>query len=348
MHISGGRLRRIVVGFTTIAAVVVAADGPIASGEEPAEVPVVSINPDWTFLISETFRDCDGTEYDVGTFGAIVLERTEIDGEVGELEVPVTYGGSLAGSLVDPQPSAAFDDPGWLETEIYVELPESTPGTLTITLDPPAVDAGYALGPDPEDTTIELTVPGEESLTDCADPIGVDEENTDQTITVGETPDPLGIFDFDVECEPEDECELVECDEDGCAESTSTTEVAREAREARETPDGIWDVYSTPVVGTLPPGLAYADDAWTGTATTPGVYTFDVRLCIDLDFDLESTLNSSDGRIARDRARARAIEDLPDTPCFGTEEVRVEVLAAAADTPSPPATPIRTQARFTG
>ncbi len=352
----GRRLRRVLIGLSTIVATS-AVGSPVGGEPAPSELPVVSFAPDGEYVLSETYRDCNGTETDLGVFGVVLLEHSG-DSEEVEDEVPVTYGGTLAGALIDPQPSTTFE-PEWPGAEIAIQLPDSTPGTVTVTLDPPVEGAGYQLPADPDEATIELTIPGEAAVLDCNDPMDLDPATTSQTITVGERPDPLGFFAFEecdteddcgFECETEEECDFEECepDDDCMTASTSTVSVPRAASTPRAPGDdlGLWDAYSSPVVGSLPPGLTYEDDTWGGAATTPGVYDFRVRLCVDNTAELFGVAQSARGRAVH-RA-ARAIEDLPDVICFGTEDVQVEVLAAAIESTAPPATPVRTQARFTG
>lgn len=191
--------------------------------------------------------------------------------------------------------------------------PASVHGDLALTFDAvaegslvvtPQPGAGYVLGPN-----LPLTMVVEDPLTvtDCAQDLGSPPDGADrQTITVGERPDPLGFV---------------------------------------QVGGGSADGYSTPVSGgAIPPGLVYTADVWSGAATTPGTYAFDVHLCQATS----QYLPFGDG------PGVPAVLDLPDPICFGTVDVTIVVEAARglADPPptgvAPPATPVRTAARFTG
>ncbi|HEX7133568.1 MAG TPA: hypothetical protein VF228_13415 [Iamia sp.] len=84
------------------------------------------------------------------------------------------------------------------------------------------------------------------------------------------------------------------------------------------------------VAGALPPGLTLDRGVWSGTATTPGTYAFQVQLC-------EASLVVDQG-------------DLPNTLCIGSADVRI-VVSGGATPPPPPATaatPVAAAARLTG
>lgn len=315
MIIMGRRLRRLAVGLTTVAAVLAAGAAPADSQVTP-EPPVVD-PAEVSIVGSESFaaiyRDCDGTEIGAFTYGFVEFERT--GGVDEELEVPVTYSGSLASSLTFADDVAFFEE-GFDFGEIFFELSDTTPGDLTITIDPPAVGAGYVEG-DP--SSITLQVPDEQDVLDCNAPLPIDDDEATQTIEVGEQPDPFGVFEgsfgFSEEDIPDDELEF------------------------------FLEGFTTPVVGALPPGLAYDDDRWSGAATTPGPYSFGVRLCFENDFTDEGTgaedeaVDGPPDDMRAQRGMARAISDLPDTLCLGTADVEIVVEPASTTAPPVPAPP---------
>lgn len=326
------RLRRLAV-VPAVAALVALAfvAGPASSGAAPADVEVTIL--DSYAPGSETYVDCEGEEH-VLAFpdGGVLLERT---GDLSaELVVAVSLSGDLAPTVVDPPSEATFpagDD--W--AELYLEVADAeAEGTLTVTLEPGPDHT--LVEPASVDLVVEPTYPG----LDCRDPLDLDPDRTDQTIDIGERPEAL--LGLDEVGDLEDD--VVE--PDGTVRAPGDVIV-----------DGVPSIFLdgdlvTPVEGALPPGLAYADDRWTGAATTAGTYDFVVRVCIE---DAFGPVPASD-LTASAAARSHLLEHSPragaDFPsiCFGTEDITITVRPATVTPPptAPPARPITARARFTG
>lgn len=322
-----GPLRRIIVGLSTVAALVAVGTGPAGGQAAPptttTTIPAAVNEVEVVDFFAEggaSYRDCEGQETPVfGGFIELSAERTGDDDEA--LIVPVTYSGPAAEGLVDSSDLEflADDQIGFA----FAELGPGASGTLIVTLEP---GPGYVVA---GDGTFEAEISDDDVIFDCNEPLPV-EDGLNQTIQVGDRPEP--IFDDLFEGEFGDDPEFAE-------------------------------FYETPVVGDLPPGLTYADDVFGGAATTPGVYDFRVRLCVDPDAPEDF---ASDRAVDPEMRRMqRALGDV-DTPCFGTVDVRIDVLPgeplpgpggpSVPVTPgtepvvpvSPPASPIPTEATFTG
>lgn len=326
-----GPLRRIIVGLSIVAAVVAAGTGPAGGQAEPttttttttipADLPEVEV-VEFFAEGGGSYRDCEGQETPVfGGFVEIFAERTGDDDEA--LVVPITYSGPAAEDLGETSDlEFAPDDQ---EGFAFAELGDGASGTLIVTLEP---GPGYVVA---GEGTFEVEISNDDVIADCNEPLPVGDDQANQTIQVGDRPEP--IFDELFGGEFGDDPEFAE-------------------------------FYETPVVGDLPPGLTYVDDVFGGAATTPGVYDFQVRLCIDPDSEDFASERAVDPEMRR---MQRALGDV-DTPCFGTVDVRIEVLPAdvvptvpvdpgtVPVTPgtepvapvSPPAVPIPTEATFTG
>jgi hypothetical protein len=250
------------------------------------------------------YTDCDGVVHRQDDLEGLARFALD-DAPATTLTVPVTYSGSLADDLVDPPTEVTFT-PASVYGDLTVTFGAVVEGSLVVT---PQPGPGYVLGPN-----LPLTVLVEDPLVvaDCAQDLGSPPDGADrQTITVGERPDPLGFVQLG----------------DGSGDPVDT------------------DGYSTPVgAGTVPPGLVYATDVWSGAATTPGTYAFDVHLCqVGSQY-----LPFGDG------PGAPAVLDLPDPICFGTVDVTVVVEAASGGSPggsgpaAPPASAVDAPARFAG
>jgi hypothetical protein len=164
-----------------------------------------------------------------------------------------------------------------------------------------------------------------------------------QTIDVGEKPLPYGFFE-DLVIDPGGDPGVTTTEVGpSSTEVTATTEGPLDQAQVRAVARAVPDGVDTPVDGALPPGLTYADDEWSGAATTPGTYAFDVRVCFDGDVLFGTAMT---GRAVR-RPAPRAF---PDVLCLGTLDAQVVVEAVAVTPPGTagPATPVRTTARFTG
>jgi hypothetical protein len=308
------RLRRLAaVPALAVLGLLVAAPAPAGPGD-PVEVSAVA-----TFSPGiELYTDCDGVEHEFtyDEFG-VLLERT--GPLLAEITVGITYSGDLADNLADAPTEVTFES-GSDYAEVLGTLDPVEEGTLTVTVEP---GVAYTVGEGSIDIVVEPPV----DAISCLDEITVFEDRVAQTIDVGERPKPYGFF-----------------DEDGDGVDTNIVGVYEVDGEqiTYDESDYLGD-YLTPVVGELPPGLTYAQDRWGGAATAPGTYAFSVRVCVADALPVDEGDDAADLRLAD--AVARAADDLP-TVCFGTAEVSVEVLAAAAD--APPAQPISTDAQFAG
>lgn len=319
--------------------------GAVPSGSQepppPEEVAIVD-----SFGVGQLIsRDCDGQDETYPGYAAALLSRTVGDGGdlTAELVVGVAYTGPEATNLVNP-PSEVVFEAGSDVAIVDVELLAPGTGSLTITLQP---GPGHTLVGDP---SVTLDLSGRELINDCSAPITGDGD-AEQTIPVGARPE--GFFPLLTDSSFFEGATCVEVDYADIGVVYCVEDPA----------DLFGEWLETPVAGALPPGLAYADDTWTGAATTPGVYPFEVRLCEDLgafeDLDLDDdvafeddvdpeTLKAGDelrDRVARrSLSRAAARADEQDLFCVGTLSAEITVVAATA----PAAVPVTTTARFTG
>lgn len=335
----------------------IVATAVVVSGGLPAPGQVEPLTPEITYIDAYGpgilgYEDCDGVihteESSIGWAYIELDEPVEIDTSVG-----ITFGGSLADDLVDPPATievAAGDD--WSEAEFRLDALEV--GDLTVTAEP---GLGYVAD---ADDTFTLEISDEpELVASCKDDFGTPPGNTDrQIIDVGGTPVPIGFFeedDEDPDPGPEPTISEPPTPSTTTTEATTTTEVTTTTEEptttdasdqstsfaqvraasARYAPEG----YDTVVAnGTIPAGLTYVDDEWTGTATTAGLSSFDIRVC----FDQRSFL-ADGGR--RDGARRPAMRAFPDVICLGYVDVQIAVLA---DDTAPPAQAVTADANFAG
>ncbi|HEX7133567.1 MAG TPA: hypothetical protein VF228_13410 [Iamia sp.] len=313
-----GRARRNRAWFVSgIVATAVVVGG---AGPAPGQVPDLD-GPEVVYVDAfgpsiYAYEDCDGvlhTEED--PLGFVFLE---LDYEVeADVAVGITFTGSLADDLVDP-PTAVDVAAGEAWGEVEFELDELETGDLTVTVEP---GVGYTTSAD-DTYTMEIT-DEVEIVVSCKEDLGTPPNDTDrQTIDVGERPDPIGFF--------EDE-------EEDSGDSSGFAQLQAAVRAA---PAG----YSTPVAnGSLPPGLTYEDDVWAGAATTPGLYSFDIRVCLD-----QSTFRVDAGR--EGGARRPTPRAFPNVICFGYVDVQVLVEAVTPPPPAaaPAAQPVTAPARFAG
>jgi hypothetical protein len=286
------------------------------------------------------YEDCtDVVHVEEQLFGGVYIE---LDDEVGaDVSVAISFSGSLADDLVDPPTEIPVaEDEAWGEATFEVDHLET--GDLTVTIEP---GLGYVA--DPDDTyTVEVTEEIE-LIASCHDDLGTPPGGTDrQTIDVGERPVPIGFFE-DVEEEPGGEPTSTQVPETTTSDPVEVSADFARLRALRVAPDG----YDTPVAnGTLPPGLTYVDDEWSGAATTAGTYGFDIRVCFDqgdfLVVEGEPAATAAERALGRRQLRA-----FPDEICFGYVDVQVVVRALAPPPPpaaAPPATPVVAPAQFAG
>lgn len=352
MNMSGrARRSRALVGSGIVAAAVVLG----GSGPAPGQVPDPLV-PEVEYLDAfgpavYGYEDCDGvvsTEEDPDGFVFVELD----DEAPVDLAIGITFTGDLADDLVDP-PTEIEVEAGEFFGEASFGLDELEVGELTVTVEP---GVGYTIDDDAEAYTFSVT-DEVEIVASCLDDLGTPPGGTDrQTIEVGGRPEPIGFFDEE-DLGSDDDFE--EDGESTSTESEATTEPATTATTdpgapvplsapfaGRAVPSG----YSTPVAdGTLPPGLAYAEDEWTGAATTAGTYDFDVRLC----FDQSSFAFAGRPTTAAERAMGRRqVRAFPNVICFGYVDVQIVVDAPPPPPPpttsAPPATPVNAPARFAG
>jgi len=348
------RSRALVGSGIVAAAAVVMGSGIPAPGqvEEPLGPEVVYVDGFGPGVYGYT--DCDGVLHTEEELGGIVF--VEFDDVIDpETIVGISFSGSLADDLVDPPTQLDLYEDDYYG-DAYFEIDAMEAGDLTVTIEP---GIGYVADPS-DSVTLEVTEEPQEDLV-CED-LGTPPNDTDrQTIEVGERPVPIGFFDEDdvVDPDPLPPGEPTSTTtEPATTESTTTTTEATTTteeetttttttvvddqqlsfgttrqRQTRIVPDG----WSTPVAdGTIPAGLTYAEDEWTGAATTPGTYTFDVRVCVDQT----SLFVGRSGHARRPTPRA-----YPNLLCLGYVDVQIAVLAPAA---APPATPLVAQAQFAG
>ncbi|HYI60575.1 MAG TPA: hypothetical protein VEW93_02090 [Acidimicrobiales bacterium] len=272
---------------------------PAGAGAPPPPEPVVVDIA--IFLPSSThlYRDCDDVVRPIPDPSGGLLART--GPLLSELTVTVEVIGTLAGEVEDPPTSVTFPV-GRDQVPVILDF-VGAPGPGTIGLR--VLDgADYDLGPN-SSATADVAAP--EVGIDCDDPLADAPAlgqplRDDQTIHVGEVPVPIGLY----------EIPFVP----GAPRSAMPRDLSQPTA----------DTFDTPVVGALPPGLAYADDTWSGAATTPGTFTFAVRLC-------------NDGELYQTTFPV----------CLGTADVRITVLGDGSAGPqATAATPVATTARFTG
>ncbi|WCO66392.1 hypothetical protein PO878_17990 [Iamia majanohamensis] len=320
--------------------------GP-AGAQDPPATDLVTIE-DGFGVAGFVVRDCDGSEETFPGFVEAILRRS--GPLVGDAAVGLEYDGPQADNLVEPPTEVVFGD-GQDLSFLHLDLVVPRAGGLTITIVP---RDGTSVGdPATFDAVVDEAFLGQ----DCNAPITVP-GSADQVIEVGERPE--GFFPIEQVGDAGFPCfgfEVAYTDGTG----GFGTCVGPDSQEAAAE---LFAVLETPTVGALPPGLAYADDTWTGAATTPGTYPFQVRLCEDLSaFRAASGIHVVDGRGTEDRVRragrealARSLEraEGDDLTCYGTADVEVVVRAASDEAPAgvtgpaPAAAPISTAALFTG
>lgn len=289
------------------------------------------------------YEDCEGVVHTEDQLEGYLF--VELDDQV-ELDTTVTvsYGGTLADDLATaPTEITIPADDTWGEVEFA--LTSLQDGDLTITVEP---GIGYVA--DADDTTTLVVSDEVIEAGSCDDDLDwiVEPGRERQTIDVGEKP--LAFF-------PEISVEPTDPDEPGSTtttewvttepsttETTTTTEATTSSTTTTEaipadtfqaSVQAVPEGFDTPIGdGTVPPGLTYVDDEWSGAATTPGTYTFEVRLC----FDQRAFVTAG-------RARPTP-QAFPDVLCYGTLDAEVVVLGTS--TTAPPASPVRTDARFAG
>ncbi len=333
-------------GVVVALLVAVGLAGP-AGGQEPPPTDLVTIE-DGFGVAGLTFRDCDGVEETDAGFASVFLRRRGTLS--GEATVGVAFSGDEADNLVAPPTEVTFaegDEFGYVD----VSLATPRPGTLTVTLS----DGPGATVLPPASIDVEVTEA--QVGQDCLAPILVPGE-AEQTIEVGEQPG--GFFPVERLTGFDLPCYGVMVD---FADGSGGFGVCVEAPDAEAATGPLFALLETPPVGALPPGLSYADDTWTGAATTPGTYPFQVRFCEDVSADrstsglhvVDASGREDLGARAARRGRAGSRADAADLSCFGTADVSVTVLAGAEAAPAPGTTgpapaaqPISTAARFTG
>lgn len=339
-----GRARRnrawFVSGIVATVAVVAQA-GPAPAQVDPLGPEVTYVEAYGPGLFG--YEDCEGVVHTEEELAGYIY--VELDDEVEvDTAVALSYGGSLADDLATaPTEVMVPAGEGWAEVAFALTALEE--GELTITVEP---GLGYVADAD-DTTTVEVTDEVVE-VGSCDDDLDwiVEPGRDRQTIDVGEKP--LAFF-------PEISVEPTDPDEPGSTtttewvttepsttETTTTTEATTSSTTTTEaipadtfqaSVQAVPEGFDTPIGdGTVPPGLTYVDDEWSGAATTPGTYTFEVRLC----FDQRAFVTAG-------RARPTP-QAFPDVLCYGTLDAQVVVLGTS-DT-APPATPVRTDARFAG
>lgn len=366
MNRRGRRFRRAALATLTIGAVVLgtSATSPAQESGLPVVDVVDAIGPS-----SLGYKDCEGATKTVEYLdGGVLLERS---GDLAaSLTVAITYSGSLADDLVEAPTEATFSS-GSDQTPVFFAIDQLEDGDLVVTVEG-GVD--YEVGTTPSATVGASATP--EIAADCGADLSIPAGSVDrQVIKVGQTPAPLG---FEVRIRSEIDTAVAPDDTTttSTTSTTSTTEAevpldgegdagGRLLRRATDPVDetagadragqaivivdedggevdpDLVGLFSTPVVGTLPPGLTYVDDVWTGTATTAGTYPFQVRLCIDY----ASIGDDPDGEDAFVLTAVVLAEALGTDVCLGRAAAEIVVVA---DTVTPAATPVNTAARFTG
>lgn len=291
----GSSIRRALLAAGLLVAPVAAA---VPAGAQLPPAPEVRLT---LFLAPSTglYRDCDGVDHALQHGGGVLVERS---GPVDDdLAVGLQLTGSLAGLVEDP-PGTVVVPAG--ESTLAVSFgfgSAAGPGSIGVAIQP---SGAYTVG-DPGSLEQDLGAPDVE--VDCAEDLAgrlPDASVLQQSVALGQQPRTLGLYDV----------------------------LFLPRRGSRDLSAPTADTFDTPVVGELPPGLAYAEDAWSGAATAPGTYGAEVRLCGD-----------------------PALFGAPTAQvCIGHVDLTVEVLeggAAAPDPPggsAPPADPVRAEARFTG
>lgn len=332
MFWEGRRSRSMMALATTAAAVVVLG---VAGPAQAADITVTAEDGQAPGLYG--YRDCDGDFHGEDVlYGTVLLVADTI--ATVETPVNISYSGSLADDLVNPPATATFEaDPDFGDIAfVDFELDALEAGDLTVTVEP---GTGYVVG-DPASYTMDVTL-DEVAFVDCntdlTEGIGA---AADQTIDVGDLPAQLDIYWGDgYVFDGEGTIRVGYAEYDGGSFGYQENGVYLLPEE-----------YTTPVVGSLPPGLDLIRNMWRGGATTPGVSEFGVRLCFDtlgfttLDLEVDEV-----GHFGRGRAIT------VDEVCEGTAQVRITVVGDAAVNPSttpspaaPAATPVATDARFTG
>lgn len=247
MTSTAARSARALVGLAFVAAGLVAGAGP-TSGQTPPPEPVVVSFAFWNALTPSGTGECDGSVTPTGTNGGFMVERT--GPLLDDLVVPLTFTGEKVADLVEV-PASATLPAGEESVHVSISASDPSPGTLSVALgDGPDHDLGTP-------ATADLSVGPLTVYPSCLSPWPVTPGTEEQTIAVGEVPEPYGFADLVGPGDPH---------------AGATSRVAG------------WDLPSPGsmtgrAIGTLPPGLTYLDDEWGGAATTPGTYPFRVAVC---------------------------------------------------------------------
>jgi hypothetical protein len=227
------------------------------------------------------YIDCDGVEHLLPEVAGFIVGRSG-----GDVDSPLTVGLSYSGTMVPhlvEAPATVTIPAGSDLTFVDLETTEPGPATLRVTVedgddyDPGSPNEVAAPAMDLDSGPPELRA-------DCRAPLDTGEEFpllTDQTIGVGEVPEPLGIPYVNPDSPP-----------------FGPRDVAP--------PDSLY----TEVRGTLPPGLTYEDDIWGGAATTPGDYRFGVSSCSVVE-DIDPLAGICSGTV---QVRIRVVTASTDPP----------------------------------
>lgn len=268
-----------------------------------------------------TVRGCDGDDTVRPGYGEVVLLAEAI--VPAPVTIPLSLSGPPAAALVDPPTQVILDGSGVAFVDL--QLGRVQEGTVTVTL---GAGPGYVL--DQQVVEVSFGPPG--LAVDCTAPLS--SGHARQTVLVGQAPAPYDLV----------------------GGGAATAGAAVDPGGAVDADGGpVDDAFDTPVGGGLPPGLAYVDDRWVGSATTPGTYRFRVHLCAeDAPHDGGEPPAAPPPEPVPDLgARADPVVPL----CFGTLDAEVTVLAPgavpggagpAAAGVAPPAVPVRAAAHLTG
>jgi len=244
---TAARSSRALVGLALVAACLLTGAVPASGGAPPPEPVVVSLSF-WSDLTPSGIGECDGSVTPTGITGGLMLERT--GPLVDELVVPLTFTGEKVADLVEVPDSATFLA-GQDFAHVGLSATDPAPGTLTVALgDGPDHDLGAP-------ATADLSVAPLSVYPNCLSPWPVTPGTEDQTIAVGEVPEPYGFAGLVGPGDPPAEDSSVAPGRD------------------RPPPGSL----TGRAFGPLPPGLTYLDDEWGGAATTPGTYPFRVAIC---------------------------------------------------------------------
>lgn len=239
------RLRRTAVGIGVAAVAVLGLGAPAPTAALDEFPPPVASVVDGYGPEALTYA-CDDETYSWTYLDGAVLVMLDRPADA-DLTVPIAYGGSLAGDLVEPVPDLVFA-PGDDAQVVPFLFDELVDGDLTVSIEP---GADHQLGI-PASITFDVSSEPE-SVGDCEDDLGDPPGGTDrQTISVGEKPDPIGFF-------PESDDDEADDGPDDLVVPDAVADRVRVASRA-DVPSDFG--YTTLAVGELPPGLAYADDVW--------------------------------------------------------------------------------------